>query len=89
MVDEYQDTNQVQDTIVSLIAGENQGNLFIVGDVKQSIYGFRSSEPALFMDKYEKYDGGNEAQQLITLGRNFRSRQEILSAVNFALFCPV
>ena len=83
MVDEYQDTNQVQDTIVSLIAGENQGNLFIVGDVKQSIYGFRSSEPALFMDKYEKYDGGNEAQQLITLGRNFRSRQEILSAVNF------
>lgn len=68
---------------MSLIAGENQGNLFIVGDVKQSIYGFRSSEPALFMDKYEKYDSGNEAQQLITLGRNFRSRQEILSAVNF------
>ena len=83
MVDEYQDTNQVQDTIVALIAGENQGNLFIVGDVKQSIYGFRSSEPGLFMDKYEKYDKESEFQQLIALGRNFRSRQEILSAVNF------
>lgn len=83
MVDEYQDTNQVQDTIVALIAGENLGNLFIVGDVKQSIYGFRSSEPGLFMEKYEKYDEDREHQQLITLGRNFRSRKEILSAVNF------
>ncbi len=83
MVDEYQDTNQVQDSIVALIAGENNGNLFIVGDVKQSIYGFRSSEPGLFMDKYEKYDEGGNSQQLITLGRNFRSRQEILGAVNF------
>lgn len=83
MVDEYQDTNQVQDLIVSLIAGENGGNLFIVGDVKQSIYGFRSSEPGLFMDKYKRYDQESKNQQLITLGRNFRSRQEVLAAVNF------
>lgn len=85
MVDEYQDTNEVQDTIVRLIAGEKRGNLFIVGDVKQSIYGFRASEPGLFMAKYDSYGqaGQQEHSELITLGRNFRSRKEILSAVNF------
>ena len=83
MVDEYQDTNQVQNTIVSLLAGEDRGNLFVVGDVKQSIYGFRASEPQLFMDKYESYAKEQEARELITLGRNFRSRREILSGVNF------
>lgn len=100
MVDEYQDTNEVQDTIVRLIAGENQGNLFTVGDVKQSIYGFRASEPELFLQKYDAYgrgssadgeasadgkgsSGGEGSGRLITLGRNFRSRREILSAVNF------
>lgn len=82
MVDEYQDTNEVQDTIVRLIAGENQGNLFTVGDVKQSIYGFRASEPELFLQKYSAY-GKQGSGRLITLGRNFRSRREILSAVNF------
>lgn len=88
MVDEYQDTNEVQDTIVKLIAGEDRGNLFTVGDVKQSIYGFRASEPELFLEKYRAY-GESVSQeaagngQLITLGRNFRSRREILSAVNF------
>ena len=83
MVDEYQDTNQVQNTIVSLLAGEDRGNLFTVGDVKQSIYGFRASEPQLFMDKYEGYAGEQATRELITLGRNFRSRKEILSGVNF------
>ena len=87
MVDEYQDTNEVQDTIVRLIAGENGGNLFTVGDVKQSIYGFRASEPGLFIGKYETYGAetraGGCANELISLGRNFRSRREILSAVNF------
>jgi len=87
MVDEYQDTNEVQDAIVRLIAGEDEGRLFAVGDVKQSIYGFRSSEPGLFIRKYEAYGrecgdrGGQNA--LISLGRNFRSRREILSGVNF------
>ena len=87
MVDEYQDTNEVQDTIVRLIAGENGGNLFTVGDVKQSIYGFRASEPGLFIGKYDAYGAetrsGGGANELISLGRNFRSRREILSAVNF------
>lgn len=87
MVDEYQDTNEVQNTIVSLIAGDGLGNLFTVGDVKQSIYGFRSSEPKLFMQKYESYGRETEeaetAHELITLGRNFRSRKEVLAAVNF------
>ena len=87
MVDEYQDTNEVQDTIVRLIAGENGGNLFTVGDVKQSIYGFRASEPGLFIGKYEAYGAetkaGGGVNELISLGRNFRSRREILSAVNF------
>lgn len=87
MVDEYQDTNEVQDTIVRLIAGENGGNLFTVGDVKQSIYGFRSSEPGLFIDKYERYGEdmtqGESCNELVTLGQNFRSRREILSGVNF------
>ena len=88
MVDEYQDTNEVQDTIVKLIAGEDMGNLFTVGDVKQSIYGFRASEPELFLQKYRAYSESASQEgagkgQLITLGRNFRSRREILSAVNF------
>ena len=87
MVDEYQDTNEVQDTIVRLIAGENGGNMFTVGDVKQSIYGFRASEPGLFIGKYDAYGAETEvsggANELISLGRNFRSRREILSAVNF------
>ena len=84
MVDEYQDTNEVQEAIVSLIAGEDNGNIFTVGDVKQSIYGFRSSEPALFLKKYHDYGmEGALGGELITLGKNFRSRREILSAINY------
>lgn len=84
MVDEYQDTNEVQEAIVSLIAGEDNGNIFTVGDVKQSIYGFRSSEPALFLKKYHDYGmEGALVGELITLGKNFRSRREILSAINY------
>lgn len=84
MVDEYQDTNEVQEAIISLIAGDNRANTFTVGDVKQSIYGFRSSEPGLFLKKYEAYGAGDSpGGELITLGRNFRSRREILSAVNY------
>lgn len=84
MVDEYQDTNEVQDTIVSLISGYDNANVFTVGDVKQSIYGFRSSEPSLFLKKYKDYGViGNPVGELITLGKNFRSRKEILSAINY------
>jgi len=84
MVDEYQDTNEVQEFIVRLIAGDGNANTFTVGDVKQSIYGFRSSEPGLFLKKYKSYEKKDNSEgELITLGRNFRSRREILSAINY------
>ncbi|MCH5152761.1 MAG: UvrD-helicase domain-containing protein [Clostridiales bacterium] len=78
-VDEYQDTNPVQEAIVSRLAKDN--NLFMVGDVKQSIYGFRGCEPAIFVDKYERYkqDGSGCVEEL---NDNFRSNNEILDFVN-------
>ena len=84
MVDEYQDTNGVQEAILSLIAREN--NCFTVGDVKQSIYRFRLADPYLFQAKYDSFpeeaaDGGKN--QLITMKKNFRSRAEVLSPINF------
>jgi ATP-dependent helicase/nuclease subunit A len=89
-LDEYQDTNEVQEAIVSLIARDHPGNVFMVGDVKQSIYRFRLAEPGLFMAKYKRYDiwgpGIGDADSpeglRIDLARNFRSRREILDAVN-------
>ncbi|WP_276355996.1 UvrD-helicase domain-containing protein [Cohnella caldifontis] len=90
-LDEYQDTNEVQEAIVSLIARGDPGNVFMVGDVKQSIYRFRLAEPGLFMRKYRTYDvwgegtsgdGGPAEGLRIDLARNFRSRREILQAVN-------
>ncbi|SFE05721.1 DNA helicase/exodeoxyribonuclease V, subunit A [Bacillus sp. OV194] len=87
LVDEYQDTNLVQETIVRLVSkgkGE-QGNLFMVGDVKQSIYRFRLAEPGLFLSKYKQFskqgDGGNGLR--IDLAKNFRSRSEVLDAANY------
>lgn len=89
-LDEYQDTNEVQEAIVSLIARSDPGNIFMVGDVKQSIYRFRLAEPGLFMSKYRTYDiwetGLADAESpeglRIDLARNFRSRREIILAVN-------
>jgi ATP-dependent helicase/nuclease subunit A len=84
MVDEYQDTNGVQETIIQLLARRREPNLFMVGDVKQSIYRFRLAEPELFMDKYRRYptaDGHSERR--IDLAQNFRSRPGILHAANF------
>ncbi|MFD1138293.1 helicase-exonuclease AddAB subunit AddA [Paenibacillus urinalis] len=83
LLDEYQDTNTVQEDIVSLISREHPGNRFMVGDVKQSIYRFRLAEPGLFLDKYRRYDhdGGGEGLR-IDLARNFRSRKEVVDAVN-------
>lgn len=84
MVDEYQDTNEVQDAIVRLIAGENSGKVFNVGDVKQSIYRFRSADPALFQQKNKLFKNTeNNTQQLITLSKNFRSRKSVLDGINF------
>lgn len=119
LLDEYQDTNSVQEEIVRLISREEPGNRFMVGDMKQSIYRFRLAEPGLFLDKYRSYgkkqdasasaadpaaqacDGFGDAEQagagdqhttvqtepagtgrVIDLARNFRSRLEVVHAVN-------
>lgn len=86
LVDEYQDTNLVQESILKLVTadGENSGNLFMVGDVKQSIYRFRLAEPNLFLGKYTRFThDGSESGLRIDLNRNFRSRSEVLSGTNF------
>lgn len=85
MVDEYQDTNQVQDSIFRALS-RNGTNRFMVGDVKQSIYRFRLAEPGIFVDKYNRYpDAATVAdgeRQRILLSHNFRSGEPILEAVN-------
>ena len=78
-VDEYQDTSDVQEALVARIARGD--NLFMVGDVKQSIYRFRQAEPRLFLEKYTAYERGNGGA-LLPLTMNFRSRPAILSFVN-------
>ncbi|TFB22062.1 helicase-exonuclease AddAB subunit AddA [Filobacillus milosensis] len=84
LIDEYQDTNLVQETILQLVTqGEQAGNLFMVGDVKQSIYRFRHAEPTLFMDKYKKFKSTEVPSLRIDLARNFRSRKEVLDSTNF------
>lgn len=86
LVDEYQDTNLLQETIVNLVknGGEKDGNLFMVGDVKQSIYGFRLAEPNLFLGKYNRFTNESGDSGLkIDLNANFRSRKEVLDSTNF------
>ncbi|TYO93854.1 helicase-exonuclease AddAB subunit AddA [Desulfallas thermosapovorans] len=85
LVDEYQDINAVQESILSLVAGGGQTGpgLFMVGDVKQSIYRFRLAEPGLFMDKYHRFAAGDGTGRLVDLARNFRSRRGVVDAVNF------
>ena len=81
-VDEYQDSNIVQETILSFIKREN--NLFMVGDVKQSIYRFRLADPSLFIEKYGIFEGSSDAlNRRINLRQNFRSRDEIIHGVNY------
>lgn len=84
LLDEYQDTNRVQEAIVQLIAKDAPGNRFMVGDVKQSIYRFRLAEPGLFQEKYKSYrtDGGGPGRR-IDLARNFRSRRQVVDGTNF------
>ncbi len=85
MVDEYQDSNEVQDCIFKAVSREGQ-NLFLVGDVKQSIYRFRLADPGIFLKKYHAFRDAADAVQgeprRVVLSRNFRSRAQILSAVN-------
>jgi len=77
-IDEYQDTSSIQEALLRAIAGDN---LFMVGDVKQSIYRFRHARPGIFMGRFEQYRQG-QAGQLWTLSRNFRSVSGVLQAVN-------
>ncbi len=80
-IDEYQDSNLVQEYILTSIS--NGKNIFMVGDVKQSIYRFRQAKPELFLDKYQKYGlEPNEYGQKIKLFKNFRSRENILDTTN-------
>ena len=85
MVDEYQDSNLVQEMITNLVSGWADGrkNVFMVGDVKQSIYRFRLARPELFMEKYHSYSLENAKEQRVDLYKNFRSRREVLSSVNY------
>ena len=85
MVDEYQDSNLVQEMITTCVSGwaKKSKNIFMVGDVKQSIYRFRLARPELFMEKYKKYTLTDSGEQRIDLHKNFRSRSQVLSCANF------
>ncbi|WP_067729759.1 helicase-exonuclease AddAB subunit AddA [Oceanobacillus damuensis] len=84
LVDEYQDTNLVQETILTLISDRTgAGNMFMVGDVKQSIYRFRHAEPTLFIEKYKRFANDQEIAKRIDLASNFRSREQVLSGANY------
>ena len=86
LVDEYQDSNLVQEIIINMISKTDTGkpNVFMVGDVKQSIYRFRQAKPELFLEKYNTYSmkKGNPFRKIL-LFKNFRSRKEVVDAVNF------
>ena len=78
LIDEYQDTNDIQETFISYISHDN---VYMVGDIKQSIYRFRNANPSIFKDKYDNYKkeiGG----RVIDLAKNFRSRREVLDDIN-------
>lgn len=82
LVDEYQDINAVQETVLQLVS--QPANRFMVGDVKQSIYRFRLAEPGLFLGKYLRYGVADNTEGcLIELSKNFRSRRSVVDAVNF------
>lgn len=85
MIDEYQDSNLIQEMILTSVSSQRFGksNLICVGDVKQSIYKFRMACPELFIEKYEKYsDQDDSIDQRINLDVNFRSRKQVINAVN-------
>ena len=89
LIDEYQDTNGVQDCILAMVAGAQEQGLgttprFMVGDIKQSIYGFRLTDPTLFLTKYQEYSPLQGApQRRIDLATNFRCRKEVIHGINF------
>ena len=85
-IDEYQDGSDIQEKIMNSVARYSDGspvNIFMVGDVKQSIYRFREAKPELFLEKERVYNGKQVPGEVIYLNRNYRSRREILAATNF------
>ena len=80
MVDEYQDTNHIQERMLELLS--NGHNRFMVGDIKQSIYRFRQADPQIFNEKFHTFNQDNKEGQLILLKENFRSSSEVLDATN-------
>ena len=85
LVDEYQDSNSVQEAIIDLVSRKysDDPNVFMVGDVKQSIYRFRQAKPELFLDKYNTYSVDEGKNRKIQLYKNFRSRLEVINGVNY------
>ena len=84
LVDEYQDTNHVQETILNMVTKQKgSGNMFMVGDVKQSIYRFRHAEPMLFISKYKRFSELENEASKIDLAQNFRSRKQVLAGANY------
>lgn len=88
MIDEYQDSNYMQEEILTAICRDDadEGNLFMVGDVKQSIYSFRQACPEIFMEKYARYHADSRQGVAIDLHKNFRSREEVLTFCNDVFF---
>ncbi len=89
MIDEYQDSNYIQESVLTAIAKEQNGkpNLFMVGDVKQSIYKFRKACPEMFLDKYGAFSENPALGTKIDLQRNYRSRKQVLDSVNEIFRC--
>lgn len=85
LTDEYQDSNYIQELLLTSLcrAPENKPYLFMVGDVKQSIYKFRLARPELFLEKYQNYTTGHGPFQRIDLHQNFRSRKSVLDSANY------
>lgn len=88
LIDEYQDSSFVQEQLMTAVSRVWQGksNIFMVGDVKQSIYRFRLARPELFMEKYDRYTLTDSKEQRIDLHKNFRSRAQVLAGVNYLFY---
>ncbi|MGM9891814.1 helicase-exonuclease AddAB subunit AddA [Limosilactobacillus sp.] len=82
MVDEYQDTNRLQEAILRRLTDQDRHNMFMVGDVKQSIYRFRQADPSLFLTKYQRYRQDDQGDEAIVLGENFRSMKNVTDFTN-------
>ena len=82
LVDEYQDTNRLQDELLNQLHDPQLNHMFMVGDVKQSIYRFRQADPTLFLEKGQRFDGQDAANETISLADNFRSMQGVVNFTN-------